>query len=238
MPPPPASRPAGFSAGPAERKDGSSASNNGITLLNVPGLTVRGGPKDDQPTLMAHLLPANVEGESAGRGSHHRRRAGREHALRNQGPRASPKRPTRISPAAWSTRSRSRCRTSPATREAGWSGSPSASRCPGAPPPDMRAPVPLRKVDPKYVAAAAAERVEGTIRLAGGDPQGRACRAASRCSAIWMTGWIAPPRKRSRNGSSRRPCATARAVDVDAVFEIPFRLAPRPHEMTPTVPDH
>jgi TonB family protein len=30
----------------------------------------------------------------------------------------------------------------------------------------MRAPVPLRKVDPKYVAAAAAERVEGIIRLA------------------------------------------------------------------------
>src|SRR5258708_30242098 len=33
---------------------------------------------------------------------------------------------------------------------------------------DMRAPVPLRKVDPKYVAAAAAERVEGIIRLAAG----------------------------------------------------------------------
>ena len=29
------------------------------------------------------------------------------------------------------------------------------------------APVPLRKVDPKYIAAAAAERVEGTIRLFG-----------------------------------------------------------------------
>ena len=37
---------------------------------------------------------------------------------------------------------------------------------PGAAAVDMRAPVPLRKVDPKYVAAAAAERVEGTVRLA------------------------------------------------------------------------
>ena len=32
---------------------------------------------------------------------------------------------------------------------------------------DVNAPVPLRKVDPKYIAAAAAERVEGTVRLFG-----------------------------------------------------------------------
>src|SRR5260370_9372552 len=38
---------------------------------------------------------------------------------------------------------------------------------PGAAPPQIRAPVVVRKVDPKYIAAAAAERVEGTVRLFG-----------------------------------------------------------------------
>ena len=44
-----------------------------------------------------------------------------------------------------------------------------------------------------------------------------------------MTGWTAAPRKRSRKWQFEpAPRATARPVDVDAVFEIPFRLAPRP----------
>jgi hypothetical protein len=55
---------------------------------------------------------------------------------------------------------------------------------------EMRPPVPTRKVDPKYVASAAAERVEGKVQLA----------AVIR-----------------RDG---------RTVDVDAIFEIPFRLEP------------
>src|SRR5206468_1476173 len=37
---------------------------------------------------------------------------------------------------------------------------------PDAPPVDLRPPVPLTKVDPKYIAAAISERVEGKVRLA------------------------------------------------------------------------
>ena len=101
---------------------------------------------------------------------------------------------------------------------------------PGAASAAVRPPVPLRKVDPKYIAAAAAERVEGKVRLFGvigkdghvdgiallrasGRPPGRAVR-----------------RKRCRNGNSSRPCATAVPVDVDAIFEIPFHLGPGPHQ--------
>ena len=45
---------------------------------------------------------------------------------------------------------------------------------PGAPAGDMRAPVAVRKVDPKYIQAAVEERVEGMVRLCGRDPQERA----------------------------------------------------------------
>ena len=91
----------------------------------------------------------------------------------------------------------------------------------------MEAPVPLRKVDPKYVAAAMADRVEGSVRLAGvirkdGHVDGislvkhlddRLDRTAQEALAKWE---FTPA---TRNGD---------AVDVDAVFEIPFHLAPRP----------
>jgi TonB family protein len=98
---------------------------------------------------------------------------------------------------------------------------------PGAVPPQMKPPVPLRKVDPKYIAAAAADRVEGKVRLFGvirkdGRVDGIALLLhldnrldASALEAL--SKWQFEPAL--RNGSP---------VDVDAVFEIPFHLAPRP----------
>jgi periplasmic protein TonB len=92
--------------------------------------------------------------------------------------------------------------------------------------PDMRPPVPLRKVDPKYVAAAAADRVEGKVRLAAvirrtghvdsvAVLQGLDARLDASAEEA-MSKWEFEPAV--RNGV---------AVDVDAVVEIPFRLAPR-----------
>jgi TonB family protein len=97
---------------------------------------------------------------------------------------------------------------------------------PGAAPQEMRPPAVVRKVDPKYIAAAAAERVEGTVRLFGvigkdghvggilllRQLDGRLDRSAQEALAKWE---FVPAR---RDGV---------AVDVDAIFEIPFHLAPR-----------
>jgi TonB family protein len=92
---------------------------------------------------------------------------------------------------------------------------------------DMRAPVPLRKVDPKYVASAAADRVEGVIRLAamirkdGHVEQISLIRhldeRLDRTAQEALSKWEFTPAM--RDGTP---------VDVDAVFEIPFRLAPKP----------
>jgi TonB family protein len=90
----------------------------------------------------------------------------------------------------------------------------------------MKAPVPLRKVDPKYVAAAVADRVEGSVRLFAvirrdGSVDGitllhhlddRLDATAQEALAKWQ---FTPA---LRDGVP---------VEVDAVFEIPFHLAPR-----------
>jgi len=223
-PPPPASRASGFSAGPVERKEGSSGSNNGITLLNVPGLTVRGGAKDNQPTMVAPpFSPTSKENLMA--------------AARIPG--AAPKidrgvpEPPRMAEAP-DPRLAGRVVYSIAIQMpniTSYSGSwmvwfAEREPLPGMPQVDMRSPVPLHKVDPKYVASAAADRIEGIIRLAalirkdGRVEQislirhldDRLDRTAQEALAKWE---FTPA---LRNGV---------AVDVDAVFEIPFRLAPR-----------
>jgi TonB family protein len=226
VPPPPESKPAGFSAGPVERKDGSSSSTNGTTLLNVPGLTVRGGAKDNQPTLMSPpFSPTSRENLMAAA----RTAAGAAAILRGAPESTAPPMP------APDPRLAGRVVYSIAIQMpnvTSYSGSwqvwfAEHEPLPGMQNVDMRAPVPLHKVDPKYVAAAAAERVEGIIRLAamirkdGRVEQisllrhldARLDRTAQEALAKWeFTPAI-------RNGV---------AVDVDAVFEIPFRLAPQP----------
>ena len=160
VPAPPASRAAGFSAGPETRPEGGTGTN-GAGLLNVPGLVVKGGAKDAQPTLVATFSPTSRENLLAAARVRRRPEGNRPWKRMRRG---WPKRPIRGWRAGWSTPSRFRCRTSPATRGVGWCGSPSASRCRASGRRRCARRV-LRKVDPKYVAAAAAERVEGTVRL-------------------------------------------------------------------------
>ena len=224
VPAPPASRAAGFSAGPQLRADGGTGAN-GIALLNVPGLVVQGGDKDAQPSLMASFSPTSKENLLAAR----------------MAMGAAPKVP--VEPRA------TRVAEAPDARFAGrvvysiaiqmpnvtsFSGSwlvwfAERDPLPGAPPRQMRPPVVLRKVDPKYIASAAAERVEGTVRLFGvigkdGHVGGiallrqldeRLDRSAQDALAKWEFAAAL------RDGV---------AVDVDAIFEIPFHLAPRPKQ--------
>jgi protein TonB len=225
--PPPASRESGFSAGPEVRNEGASGANNGVTLLNVPGLTVRGGSKDTQPTMvLPPFSPTSRENLMAAA----RSVGGAGTVVRNPPDTRAP-----------------RLTEAPDPRLAGrvvytiaiqmpnvtsYSGSwmvwfAEREPLPGSPSIDMRAPVPLRKVDPKYVAAAVADRVEGIIRLSavirrdGNVEQislihhldDRLDRTAQEALSKWQ---FTPA---LRNGAP---------VDVDAVFEIPFRLAPKP----------
>src|SRR6201999_2536982 len=95
-----------------------------------------------------------------------------------------------------------------------------------ADPSDLRPPVALRKVDPKYIQAAVEERVEGTVRLAA------VIRRSGRVDSVELlkhldarldlsaqealAKWEFEPAQ--RNGAP---------IDIDAVFEIPFRLPPK-----------
>jgi TonB family protein len=221
VPAPPGSRAAGFSAGAQPRAEGGAAAN-GIALLNVPGLMVKGGAKDTQPTLATYFSPTSKENLLAA-------------ARVSTGPAPGmpvERRATRV--------------VAPDPRFAGrtvyamaiqmpnvtsFSGSwlvwfAEREPLPGGSPQPMRPPVVIRKVDPKYIAAAAAERVEGTVRLFGvirkdGHVGGialvrqldeRLDRSAQEALAKWE---FAPA---LRDGVP---------VDVDAIFEIPFHLAPR-----------
>jgi TonB family protein len=231
VPKPPASRAAGFSAGPEPRAEGDTGAKK-FALVNVPGLVVSNGAKDTRPTMAATFSPTSRENLLAA-------------ARVSKG--AAPKVPVELGGTYAPV---------PDPRFAGrvvytmavqmpnvtsYSGSWLvwyAERVPepgGAAPREMRPPEVVRKVDPKYVAAAAADRVEGTVRLFGvigkdGHVGGiallrqlddRLDRTAQEALAKWE---FTPA---MRDGV---------AVDVDAIFEIPFHLAPRPKPKAPPQP--
>jgi TonB family protein len=191
-------------------------------MLSVPGLYAHGGPKDIRPSLTAGLGPMSQQNLMASM----RMSNGAAHGA------PPPPHAPRVS-------------SSPDPRMDGrlvymmaiqmpnitsYSGSwmvwfAEHQPLPGAPPAEMRPPDPLRKVDPKYIADAMRERVEGTVRLSAvirkdGHIESvellkhlddRLDRTAEEALAKWQ---FEPAR---RDGTP---------VDVDAVFEIPFRLAP------------
>jgi TonB family protein len=92
--------------------------------------------------------------------------------------------------------------------------------------PDMRPPLPLRKVDPKYFPAAMDERVEGRVRLAA------VIRSTGRVEAVSLLQGLDIRLDRSAEEALSKwefepALRNGVPVDVDAVVEIPFRLAPR-----------
>lgn len=222
VPMPQASQKAGFSAGPQPRAEGGDSSAQ-PSPLTVPGLMVQGAAKDERPTLMAMLQPPTSPANLA-----------------------AAARSIPVAPGALVETPAPRTAAVPDPRFAGrlvytiaiqmpnvtsysgswivWFAESEPIRDQTAP--TIRAPVPLRKVDPKYVPAAADEKVEGKVRLAAVIRRdGRVERVEllqhldnrlDQSSQEALAKWEFAPAL--RNGV---------AIDVDAVFEIPFHIAPK-----------
>src|SRR5581483_6761228 len=209
--------------GPQPRPEGGDSSAEPNTLT-VPGLLIQGAPKEERPTLLATLQaptsPANLA------------------AAARSVPVSAP--PAVIEGPA------QRATTVPDPRLSGrlvytiaiqmpnitsFSGSWIVWFAESEPLRDqtastIRAPAPLRKVDPKYVPAAADEKVEGKVRLAAViRKDGRVEHVEllqhlderlDQSSEEALVKWEFEPAR--RNGIP---------IEVDAVFEIPFHIAPK-----------
>jgi TonB family protein len=225
LPEPKASQQAGFSAGPQPRADG------GLDMpkpaaLTVPGLLVRGAPDEPKPNLLASV----IEPPTSRRNLQEAARAAR--ITQPEGGAAVPARALRVASAP-DPRLEGRQVYSLAIQmpnvtsfSGSWliwfaerEGGPNQAA-------EIEAPLPLRKVDPKYTASAVEDKVEGKVRLAAvirkdGHVDGlellqhldsRLDQSAQEALSKWEF------RPALRNGVP---------VDVDAVFDIPFHLAPR-----------
>jgi TonB family protein len=216
---PEGSRQADFSAGPKLSAEGGPPESN--AMLSVPGLAVSDGPQAKtaaEPVLMARASPTSSENLMA--------------AVR-----AAP--PSTISQAGVTAL---RVATAPDPRLTGrtvyslavqmpnitsyygswmlWFAERDPARGAG-----LRPPVPTRKVDPRYVPSAVEEKIEGSVQLAAiirsdGTVAGISVLRSldSRldfAATEALSKWLFQPAL--RDGS---------AVDVDAIVEVPFRLAP------------
>jgi TonB family protein len=162
FPMPPGSRPASFSTGPQPRAEGGESAAG--AMIVVPGLLARGGVRDQEPTLVANVpLPPRPSQQAL--------LAAARNALGSP-PAAPAPSATRVSGAP-DPRLEGRAIYTLAIQMpnvTSYTGSwivwfAERQLAPGSPALAIAPPVPLRKVDPKYIAAAADERVEGTVRL-------------------------------------------------------------------------
>lgn len=92
--------------------------------------------------------------------------------------------------------------------------------------PQIHPPEPLRKVDPKYVPSAVAERVEGKVQLSA------VIRRDGRVDSVALLKPLDERLDQSAAEAFRKwefkpAIRDGTPIDVDAVVEIPFRLAPR-----------
>ena len=230
IPAPPGSRAAGFSAGPQPRAEGGTGANSGA-LLNVPGLVVKGGVKDTQPTLVANFSPTSKENLMAARATMAGAGAAPKAPVESRATRAAPPDARFAGRVVYSIAIQMPNVTSFSGSWLVWFAErePAPKGTRGAAPGQMRPPEVVRKVDPKYIAAAAAERVEGTVRLFGViGKDGHVGRIAllrqlderlDRSAQEALAKWEFTPALRD-----------GVPVDVDALFEIPFHLAPRANQ--------
>jgi TonB family protein len=224
---PAASSPAEFSAGPKLRPDGAAAEGQGKSL-SVPDLFVR-SPREAKPDLLAQAYAAPTSKEM----------------LRAVMSRGEPMTAPSVQAAPGSNPGSTRVLSAPDPRFNGrdvymmaiqmpnltsYSGSwlmwysDRTAREAGLSP--VSPPVAHRKVDPKYVATAVEERIEGRVQLACViDREGRvstvelvrgADARLNRSAEDALAKWEFYPA--TRNGVP---------VEVDVLVEIPFKLAPR-----------
>jgi TonB family protein len=218
IPKPVAPHDANFSAGPTLRSEGGAS---GGSVLQVPGLLARGGD----------ALPASMVGPNGS--------IAREANLL-AGVRPTPGGRPPVPPAAPATR----VSEAPDARLEGravytlaiqmpnvtsymsswivWF----AERLPAGDPSSLRPPSALRKVDPRYTPSAMSERVEGTIRLFA------VIRKDGTVDEVSLVRRLDARLDQSASEALAKwrfePATRAGVpVEVDAIFEIPFRLAPR-----------
>ena len=221
IPKPPGSHEAGFSAGPRPKPEGGMAAPAGAAVT-VPDLMAHGGAQDSNAAVLAVMRPMTRErivAEMVAARTGAAPPAATESARTVQAP--DPRLEGR---AVYTISIQMPNVTSFSGSWLVWF----AERrpLPGAPRPDLESPVALRKVDPKYYRDAIVDRVEGTVRLFAvirKDGQVDAIEILrgidhrlDRSAAEALAKWQFAPAKRD-----------GVPVDVDAVFEVPFRLAPR-----------
>ncbi|MDP9053854.1 MAG: energy transducer TonB [Acidobacteriota bacterium] len=222
---PTASSPGQFSAGPKLRPDGADSAGEGKGL-NVPDLYVAGG-KDAKPDLIAQVFAAPTSSTTlraaARLGGPPREAASSEQASRgaikvsNAPDRRFDRRDVYMMAIQMPNL------TSYSGSWLMWYSDRTARETGLAP---ITPPIAHRKVDPKYIASAAADHVEGRVQLAcviGKDgrvttvellrgPDGRLNQSAAEALAKWE---FTPA---TRHGEP---------IEVDVLVEIPFHLAPR-----------
>ena len=228
VPPPPGSHEAGFSGGPEVRAGGASEAANENAAITVPGLVARGGGKEIPGSLLSVFAPLSrqrLAADAAG---------GTRSVLPGPAPPPPGPRATHVSSAP-DSRLKGRYIYTVAIQMpnvTSYSGSWIvwfADRDPatGAIAADMRPPMAIRKVDPKYIQTAVEERIEGVVRLSAVILRDGRVQSVEllqhldarldQSAAEALAKWLFEPAM--RDGAP---------VEVDAVFEIPFRLAPKP----------
>ena len=223
IPTPKTSQQAGFSAGPQPQPAGEPASAQNHQLV-IPGLLAHAGPQDPPPSLLASL-----EAPTSPRNLLVAARAVRATAspllmaVPGSVPVAAPAGSRLTGRVVYSVAIQMPNVTSYSGSWIIWFAE--REPVPGQLP-DVHPPLALRKVDPKYVAAAFDEKVEGKVRLAAvirkdghvdtvellEHLDDRLDHSAEEALSKWE---FTPA---LRNGAP---------IEVDAVFEIPFHLAPR-----------
>ncbi|HLI85905.1 MAG TPA: energy transducer TonB [Bryobacteraceae bacterium] len=236
VPIPTASQEAGFSTGPQPRPDGSNNAPD-PSQIAIPGLLARSGtpaPKDRQALLAAILEPPTSARNLLAAAANLSVRASRP-----------PDKPAFEIAEPPDPRLRGRIVYSMALQMpnvTSYSGSwlvwfaergQPIVRSSATPPPDLAPPYPVHKVDPKYVPSAIEDRVEGAVRLAavirkdGKVDQVEVLHSLDerldRSAAEALAKWEFEPARRA-----------GAPIDVDAVFEIPFHLAPRAANSRPS----
>lgn len=223
IPSPPGSHDAGFSAAPKPRPEGSDTDSKDAALT-TPGLLARGGPKDAYAALIASLAsPTSTQSLMEGM-RRMRQESAPEAAPAGNAPRLTNAPDPRLQGrAVYVVAIQMPNITSYSGSWLVWFAEREGQ---GAHHVSMTAPAPIRKVDPKYIASARDERVEGAVRLFA------IIRKTGQVEAVELLQHLDDRLDRSAAEALQKwqfePAkADGVPVDVEAVFEIPFHLAPR-----------
>jgi TonB family protein len=220
--PPEGSRNAQLSAGPQPRQTGGTDGSSESAMLTVPGLLIRNAAPETKPVLTARAAPTSAASLSA--------------AVRGSLPDAiiAGARPAAVrvesAPDSPLNGRDTYAMSVQMPNTTSYTGSWMIWFAERQHEPGARAllspPVPLRKVDPKYYPSVMAERIEGKVRLAA------VIRADGHVDSVQVLVHLDDRLDRSAADAIGKwnfepALRNGQPVEVDAVIEIPFRLAPK-----------